>query len=365
LQHGDFRVRKRPVQSIPTRTGLPPSRRFVIHVGLPKTGTKYIQHFFTRVADAMRVEGIDYPTDGWKPDDIFGHHELNEELNTVPNQRLQSAFRKMRSSGYSTILLSCEGFSALNVSSLEYLLSLVGTAGVDIVFYCRRWSDWIPSIWQQSIRQGGSLGFPEHYANVLTMADSHPGINYAIFFDKFAKVFGSDCLNLISYSNLSDNSVDILEPFLDDILHWIPEIQILPERIHESMGILTSEIVRNINWMSHQKGLKIGDDVYRMLQRCCDLNECFSDIIADSEKILGEYVVSMEIDDQAPGLRDIYSQLNENFGTYLLRSELGQGIFSPRKRSVQYVSQNCLLDGKLAANLNRIFDTVCSVLPLL
>ncbi len=109
-----------PDQHAATRTPC-----YVIHIGLPKTGTKYLQREFCRARSEMLADGICYPTEFWPELQIFAHHELLKELSQIPNPKLEQVFATLNSSGHRKILLSCEGFIGVPRERLEYLRSLI------------------------------------------------------------------------------------------------------------------------------------------------------------------------------------------------------------------------------------------------
>jgi hypothetical protein len=63
--------------------------RYVIHIGLHKTGTTYLQHAFSRLHAQLAARGICYP--GWGG--VHGHYLLTEVLARV-GAAMQPAFDK-------------------------------------------------------------------------------------------------------------------------------------------------------------------------------------------------------------------------------------------------------------------------------
>jgi hypothetical protein len=331
--------------------------RYVIHIGLPKTGSKYLQQSFCVLKDHMLADGICYPTEFWPKLEIFAHHELLRELLHIPNPRLEGVFDQLNDSGHRTILLSCEGFIGVSKETLEYLRSLIRASEVRIVFYARRWSDWIPSQWQQTAKQGAIETFPEMYARTLATALGDHGINYNIILDKFADVFGHDSIQIVPYSSLLDRDQDIFVYFVHEVLGWNHDVAPRPDRVHESMGTFLAELMRCMNVLETERS---GSSSYHIFQ---SLNSLRNDphVWDDVEQIFGlmqGHVAEVAVDDNCYPLRSIFAQINERYAGRLLDRLASKEIFVGRKNMVQFVRPDFLLDGGASAAVHRIYAAV-------
>lgn len=334
-----------------SRTARP---RYVLHVGLPKTGTEYLQHNFWRLRERLRECGVYYPSEWWEPGPIFSHHQLASDLTQIPNERVAGIVSQLDASGAGTVLLSSEGFNLLPEEGLLYLRGLMQGADVEIVFYARRWSEWIPSQWQQAIRQGALQTFPEWYSYMVSNAATHGGINQALLLDKFAKVFGRDNVRLISYSNLVDRGVDLFDHFCREILHLpaSPELKGDGETVREPMGVLVTELIRCLNAAEAMRGAQPGDQVFGAYQRIAADPAVAGDVGA-ARAAMSRHVVEVMLDDNAFFLQSAYDALGR-YGDRLVSPEYGGSVFERRGSTCRYVRGEYLLEPGAAAALTRI-----------
>ena len=336
-------------------TGAP---RYVVHVGLPKTGTKYLQYNFWRLRRQLRAVGVYYPSEWWQEGPIFAHHKLAEDLNKAPDARIAEIFSRLNTCGSTTVLLSSEGFNSIPVSGLEHLRDLTGGAKVEIVFYARRWSDWIPSQWQQAVKQGSLQTFPEWYATLLSGADTHPGINQAIPLEKFAKVFGRGNVRLVSYSNLVDQKADIFDHFCKRILNLaaLPSIESSGELVHESMGALLTELIRTLNAGQIMRSEQAGYHVFEAYREI-STDPAVAGDIALLYGAMRRHVVEQVLDDDMFFLRPIYNRINE-YRTLLVSPEYGSDVFRKQRGRCRYIRTEYLMEDGVLNSLRRLSDAL-------
>jgi hypothetical protein len=335
----------------PIRAGTP---RYIIHIGLPKTGTKYLQHSFCTLQEKMRADGIYYPTKFWPALDIFGHHELVEQLGKTPNARVEEIFSELNASDAGTILLSCEGFIGVSREALQYLKGLIAASDVQIVFYARRWSDWIPSQWQQTIKQGATETFGEMYANTLVSARGIMAINYGLVLDKFAQVFGEDSLKVVSYSNILDRRGDVFIDFIHNVLGWNYDIAQRDDLVHESMGIFLTELIRCMNVLETARSGSSGYHIFQKFHRLRDDGQVRDDT-ANVFEAMRDYVAELTVDDNCYPLRQIFDDMNKRYGARLVGDGHDIGLFQGRQKSVRFVRPEFLMTEGAAPTVRRLY----------
>jgi hypothetical protein len=95
--------------------------KYVIHIGPPKTGSKYLQSHLFHLRDLLLRDGICYPDNWWtKPDQIM-HSPLLAKLQSGDTADLSKTFAELNATGHKVIVLSCEGFDDLSAQHLEPL----------------------------------------------------------------------------------------------------------------------------------------------------------------------------------------------------------------------------------------------------
>jgi hypothetical protein len=369
LAHGQFRIPGEAQSGVippvdgpgqpPGRSadGQTSSQRYVIHIGMPKTGTKYLQASFCRHRAEMLASGIYYPTEYWPELQIFAHHELVGELRQIPNPRLEEIFNHLNASGHRTILLSCEGFMGVSRAQLEYLKRLMRDADTRIVFYARRWSDWIPSQWQQTIKQGKTETFAEMYAKILATASGDLGINYNKILDQFSAVFGRAALDVVPYSTILDRGGDIFTDFTHEILGWDPQAPQYQDLIHQSMGIFLTELMRCLNVLEVERNGISGYYIFEAFHAVAD-NPGTRESVDRLFKAMEEYVADVIVDDECYPFRTIFDQINARYAERLVGQRHGNRIFEPRRQVVRFVRPEFLLVEGCSTLVRQIHEAI-------
>jgi hypothetical protein len=139
--------------------------RYLIHVGPHKTGSTYLQKGFSRLRGALFELGARYPMH-WADPESKSHVHLVRRLKEA-DPDLAREFASLNALANQTIILSSEDIVDLPVEALRRLRHLLGGRSVSIIFYCRRWSELIPSAWQEVVKHGGAEGLPEFLAQHL------------------------------------------------------------------------------------------------------------------------------------------------------------------------------------------------------
>lgn len=155
------------------------SSRLILHVGLQKSGTTYLQELIAGGVDELAAAGVVYPVSPpGKRRRRTENHEwatyglLGPEYPWVSKQRAEAekgAWRSLerqvaRTKG--TVLLSAEALSVIRAPAIRTLVDRLGVGDVRIVVTARRLHRTLPSLWQQHVRNGRRLGF-ERYLEML------------------------------------------------------------------------------------------------------------------------------------------------------------------------------------------------------
>ncbi len=334
--------------------------KFIIHIGPAKTGSTYLQSTLFVLRPHMLKDGINYAANWWirRPSEIR-HAQLLERLQNPPDRYTEEAFQQLRTSDAHTVILSCEGFAGLPRENLEYWRSLLGDSPVEIVFYCRRWSESIPSGWQQDVKGGRFETFPELWQRTLQDPFVRPSVNYTPILQNFCAVFGRESLRLVSYSNLRDRNVDIVTHFRDEVLKWQSDIG-LPKRHvvrNISPDAIQTETLRCLNYLHFLKTGKVEPRVRdRFLRQEFPLtandaeapNAAAAALHAQTAcqlhvtDAMRQNIVTSTIDDQAAPLDEIYDAMS-TYRDRLVGAQYGTEIFSRRALEFEWVRPDHLL----------------------
>ncbi len=160
--------------------------RLILHVGLQKSGTTYLQEVLTARADELAEAGVTYPLpNGGKRRRRTENHEwasyglLGPEYPWVSEKRAAAehdswkALERQVARTPGTVLLSAEALSTVRTPAIRTLLDRLAVKDVEVVITARSLSRSLPSLWQQHVRNGRRLGF-ERYLRMLEEQRSLP-----------------------------------------------------------------------------------------------------------------------------------------------------------------------------------------------
>jgi hypothetical protein len=171
--------------------------RVLLHVGLQKSGTTYLQHAFAGRAAELAQAGVTYPVEspraevpnhqaafyGLVPDE-FGWVAAGQ----VGNARSWSWLSRELRVADRPLLLSAEALSTVRSTGVARVVDELG-GQVRVLVTARRLDRLLASSWQQSVRNGRGTGFEdylevmkEHRAQLLAdPADDEPNLSWRAF----------------------------------------------------------------------------------------------------------------------------------------------------------------------------------------
>ena len=195
------------------------------------------------------------------------------------------------------------------------------------------------------------------YSRTLATAWGDHGINYNIILDKFSEVFGFNSIQIVPYSSLLDRDCDIFTHFVHEVLGWKLDVAPRLDRVHESMGIFLTELIRCMNVLETARS---GSSNYHVFQ---SLNSLQSDpfVQEDVERIFGlmqGHVAEFAVDDNCYPLRSIFTQINERYAGCLLGPNAGNEIFAKRRNMLRFIRSDFLLNEGASAAAHRIFAAI-------
>ncbi|MDT0188210.1 hypothetical protein Q9S36_49280 [Microbacterium sp. ARD31] len=137
------------------------SRRVLLHVGCPKTGTSYLQDVLFRNREALREHGILYPADRFD-----AHFLAALDLMTLPWGGLETeavgAWDRLAAEVREwpgTAIVSHEIFARATPTQVERALSSLGDAEVHLVLSVRDLVRQIPAEWQENVKHRSHITY--------------------------------------------------------------------------------------------------------------------------------------------------------------------------------------------------------------
>lgn len=148
----------------------------VLHIGLPKTGTTYLQRTFHRALGELPTAPLEYPEAGFYNHQVALYEPLGAHLPWKPRAGAPALWaglsRRLGTAGTRRMLLSAEALAGLDPAGIALFRALLGGRPVErIVITTRALAKLLPSHWQQNMKQGGR-GTLEAYADRILDAIS-------------------------------------------------------------------------------------------------------------------------------------------------------------------------------------------------
>ena len=326
---------------------------YVIHIGPPKAGSKYLQTSLSGLHKVLAAVGILYPTTLLTGDRRVNHAVLNTALRAGPADATEAAFDEINHTGHHTVVLSWEGAFSLPAESLAYLRRLIGAGNdVAIVYYCRRFAERIPSLWKQDIKRGRATTLAESVAREMRSPMRTQDINAALVWDRWAGVFGRDSLHLVSANNLRDHKIDLFEHFAATFLDWHGTERARRVVEHESPDAHDTEILRALNAIHLDGGGAETDQTqsrYFAARAGLDLAPILSAMAA--------HVATFMLDDRAEPFLPVYDAMMA-FQDRLVSPEYGRDLYTRAVAEVRYVRPDYLLRPGVAPALHALYRTL-------
>ena len=144
-------------------------KRIILHVGLEKTGTTYLQNVFSSNRERLSHAGILYPEAGVED----GHHYWlakalgfafqYEDFDRTRLAEVKKRFNsELENSDCQTILISSEHFDFnLSIEACEQVKCFLSDFDVSIVIFLRNQIDYAQSLYIEHVKWGGQETFKE------------------------------------------------------------------------------------------------------------------------------------------------------------------------------------------------------------
>lgn len=159
--------------------------KIVLHIGLQKSGTTFLQHMLQANKTTLANAGIHYPTprDWTRGKRTVANHEwatyglLGPEYPWVSERRAareaatwQDVLHQVNTTP-DTVLLSAEALSVIRTPAIRHLLTSLNTTDIEVVITARSLDRALPSLWQQHIRNGWSVSIDDFLERLAKKRD--------------------------------------------------------------------------------------------------------------------------------------------------------------------------------------------------
>ena len=153
------------------------TRRFLLHVGVPKTGTTYLQDVLWASRKQLRRQGVRLPLR-----DVEDHFFLTLALrgrldrDVDPPQAhdvLERLGREVRRSGSADLLVSHELLAAVEQPQIEALSDLLSGFEVHVIVTARDLARQVPAEWQQQVKTRSEVPYARFLERVVAGKAQH------------------------------------------------------------------------------------------------------------------------------------------------------------------------------------------------
>lgn len=234
------------------------AQRAYIHVGAPKTGTTFLQGVVWRNAPALRQAGID----------MIGrrqaeHYRAGHDLRDIafdpddPGVDWTGAWdalaAKARSSTAGTVIISDEHLAALTPAQVQRAVDTLAPREVHVVYATRALADVLPSEWQEFVKHGSVLDYPEWARRVLTAPRRGPGRWFWSVQDPVGVVRRWSCavpaerIHVVTMPNADAHPQELWRRFAS-VLDVPPEVAAdFDVPANPSLDVAHAEVLRRVN----------------------------------------------------------------------------------------------------------------------
>ncbi len=303
--------------------------RVVLHVGPQKTGSTYLQTNFTALSGALAERGVRYVR-ALDPHGPPRSHrsEMASWLTRASDDEVAAYFRQARDSGAACLLVSDESLSMLAPVQIKRLARGLRDIPTEVVFFFRRWSDQLPSRWNERVKEGEARPLNEWISAVLAEPRRPVSCNDVTFWSAWASAFSRDAVKLVSYDGVRVNGGDIWQDFLATWLGIMDLKHPNNRLVNASYSALELEALRALSAVANTTGVRITSPARKLWAHLLreDGGEPFA-------SLAGEPGHTVWIDDLADGLATHRACLDEWRDCFVLPA--GQGdMLIPARRGV-------------------------------
>ena len=153
--------------------------RVYLHIGMPKTGTSYLQSIYHASVDELARQGVALAPPS-RRENVWLSQAVRGVLDTdrLPRRAgrvLQTFAEQVRSSDAEVLLASEEQLSGADPEQIASLVRSCEPREVHVVLTIRSLSSLLPSTWQQRIKQGSETPALEEFLDAVVHRSSGVG----------------------------------------------------------------------------------------------------------------------------------------------------------------------------------------------
>lgn len=255
------------------------TKKLVLHVGLMKTATTYVQSILTRNRDVLSKRGWDYPGNRENQQHAFygicgsGIPWVTPEIESnykSLGQKLQKTIKDHEND----LIVSSEALSTLKAENIETLIQETALP-TKVIFTIRGLDKIIPSAWQQYLKGGGTRTLAEFIEEMQRSREPIEQVKgfwqtyaYGESIKRWAQVTGKPVDVVVLPSQLKDRD-EVWNLFQAAAgLPKLTNLEVLKTEANVSFSVETAEIVRKFNLMKSNGNPMPASRRQRFLKQC-------------------------------------------------------------------------------------------------
>jgi hypothetical protein len=234
------------------------SGRVILHVGVPKSGTSFLQATLRANADRLEAAGVHFPTEQHKG--LF-HAALELTGNHpgwgVPDKRVRGSWERLcrKARRYDgTTVLSNELFSNVEAADVPDALKHLEGLDVHVVVTARDLARQLPAEWQEGVKHGRTLRYQRFLDRVSDPERSHTHArkfwrhqDVADLLDRWGAHLPADHVHLVTVPQPGAPR-DLLWRRFCEVIGIDPDVAALPDTgSNVSLGVTAIDVLRRVN----------------------------------------------------------------------------------------------------------------------
>lgn len=341
-------------------------KQVLLHAGLPKTGTTYLQRCFADNADWLRSRGVAYPTLG--REHLYGQHNLSRYLNGEPlvnadfrGRSPVEVFRAALQAEVGRVLISCERLATLTDAGSAQLGEALEGHDVSVVVYLRRRSAVCVSMWSELVKHGLLASFEEFLAGEL-LGTSAWVLRPEVVLRKVHAMVGGERMTVVLYDHLVEDGVELSGHFCEAQLGLeVDTSYALPDRaFNRSDDRATLEVVRAVNEARARRGHAPDISEHLALSAFLRADPVGAQVIEQVRELTAARGEDLDLRRLDSEWLDQDRWLRAELGDRVLNPGAGEDLFRPRQEARVRVLRPARLYAAVPA---QVFDDLAARLP--
>lgn len=245
--------------------------RVVLHVGLMKSGTSYIQKRLQSAQPRLAEHGVLFPGPRWK-------HQVDAVIEVLEVRRrpagdLEGAWQRLveQIASYDgTAVVSMEFLGPARAPQIERIVDAFGDTPVEVVITARDLNRTLPAMWQEVVKNGGAIGWSDYLEAVHR--DQGFGTRFwrqqriAVIVRRWAERVGMDAVTLVTVPP-PGAPTDLLWERWCEAVRIDPALAPPVAAVNESLGAASAMVLREVNerlaaydipWADYSRHVKFG-----------------------------------------------------------------------------------------------------------